>query len=473
VTRPDAGLRTSEQPRGVPTIPARSGEGPDLAQAAQVEAVGSSDRDLAGAAGYDVPGARPDAPADTRRIEGPADVDGTANGVEEVAALEIVQTPEVVDDRHAAAPVRRAFAPPAQGGSGTVWVLAAGLLTLLLMVAGVSFQRAGFRPSVPSLVREVSIAAFAGLQRSRSDPGIAARSRGPGRAPRAAPLVPPATRRRRGAERGVRPAAAPPFPAAVAPPAAAPPSRVAGGAVLVAAPESVLPAPTSWVGTVSVEARRVRAARAAQLAASEVTTEARIAGSCLPAMPTVIAVALLLLGAVSPVSVVDGAALVAAVTLTVAGVRWTWRLPTTPSRAFAGVERRLDREQRYLEVVLDALQTAELHAVAGLDGDAALDAAVDGDAAHPLQRVRTAPVGRALARPSGECSPLVAWLRAAEVASGAGAVDVLSRCEAWLRDQHLGEVYRRRLQLVRVRAVGPFLACALPATALVVVALST
>jgi hypothetical protein len=216
-------------------------------------------------------------------------------------------------------------------------------------------------------------------------------------------------------------------------------------------------APTLSAGAARLEARRVRAAHAARLAASEAALEARIAGSCLPAMPTVTAVALLVLGGVATVSAVDGAALAAAAALTVVGVRWTWRLPTTPSRLFAGVERRLDGQQRHLEHVRDALELAELHAVAGLDGTAALDAAVGGDAGHPLQRLRTAPVSGSSALPWGEGS----------------LVGALARCEARLHYQHQGDVYRRRLQLVRLRAVGPFLACALPATALVVVALSS
>jgi hypothetical protein len=469
--RAAAGLRTTEQPRGVPTIPGRVGEEPGAAPAGGDEVVEPSDREVADGGGGDVSRARPDARAGTHRIGGAAGA-ATAARIADggpppedagplpaaARAAEVVQVPEVGEDRHLAVPVGQAVASPAEGGPVTVRLLAAGLLALLLVVAGAAVPRDRFRLSVPPVLRGSSIAAFVGLRRSRSDPRIAVASRGPRRTPRDARQAPPAAARRRGADREARPVAAPP-------------RHATGAAALVARNGPAVPAPTLWAGTASVEARRERAAQAAQLAASEVATEARIAGSCLPAMPTVTAVALLVLGAVPTVTALDVLALAAAGLLIVLGVRWTWRLPTTPSRVFERVERRLDGQQRDLDLVRDALVLAKLNAAAGLDAATALDAAVEGDPDHPLQRSRSTPSSGSPALPRGESSMLDASLRAAEGTSGETAVAALSRCEARLH-RHQGDVHRRRRRLVRVRAVGPFLTCALPATALVVVALA-
>jgi hypothetical protein len=415
VTRADTGPRTTGQSGGLPTGTDRRGEVSVLTRTAGSDVVAPSEPGVAGVARDGVNGARSSGRPDTRGLRPAADTDvATSTGGARVP--DGVRSPEVVD-RQAFAPVGGALLPPAEGGSLTVPILAATLLAMLLVVAGATVSRHRLRPSLP------------------------------------------AGTRRRGGDRGPRPAAAPP-------------SHAAGPATLVArpapaGPAPAVPAPTLWAGTVSVEARRVRAAHAAQLAASEVAAEARIAGSCLPAMPTMTAVALLLLGGGSTVSAVDGAALAAAAALTVLGVRSTWRLPVTASRAFGRAERRLDGQQRDLDHVREALGVAKLVAVGGHGAAAAID--VGGSADHPMPHTPTS--GSSLLPRGGDRSMLDAVLRTTEGVPGATGVAALARFEAQLHRRQR-DVHHRRLQLVRVRAVGPFLVCALPATALVVAALA-
>jgi hypothetical protein len=411
-TRGAETLRPTGTPRGVPAIPDGDDAGPDVAPAADAEVGGSSDRVAAGEAGDDLPTSRPGARPATDR--GP-DVASAATGPRIAGRGQVADVVRAADIGRDPA-VRDERHAVAQVGRA-VPPPGQGSVTLRVLATG--------------LFLVVLVLVLASVPRPRRRPT------GPvGRAVPVAPAVP------------------------VGPMAPADPI------------EPDVPAPPLWAGVASVEVRRVRRAEAARLAAREVATEARIAGSCLPAVPTATAVALVALGGVSTVTALDVLALAAAAVLTVLGVRWTWRLPTTTSRALARVERRLDDEQHYLDRLGDALVLAKRHAVAGLDGAAALGAAVGGDADHPLQRLRGAPVSGVPARSRGDVVVLGTSLRAAEGTSGETAVGALARCEPRLH-QHQQDVHRRRLQLVRVRALGPFLACALPATALVAVALSS
>jgi hypothetical protein len=222
----------------------------------------------------------------------------------------------------------------------------------------------------------------------------------------------------------------------------------------------------------AIERRRSLTGRIALSTSAELSLESRIASLCLAVMPVGAGLLALALGGRpatgGPAALGAWTALGLAIVLTAVGVRSTSRLHDTRSRLLERFERSLDQRTRWTGQVLATLDRAQMHAAVGVDGVVALRRAAPDDPADPVQRALDEREGVGGGAPTASRF-LVELVE--ELEADRASATVLGR---WSEQVHVWHrlALEHRVALVRVRAVGPFLAFFAPATALLLVSFS-